>query len=134
MTKRILGFAVLSLMAGYAQLAPGPDVTSGFTNGRLWLKYDTNAKTSFLVGCRDAMLLGSMTVTGDYAKIPEQLNWPELTTEEIAKELDLFYSEGANGPIPIIIAIRYVRHKASGDTPDQLQQLLASMRRLGTQK
>jgi hypothetical protein len=74
-----------------------------------------------------------MTVTSDYTKIPDQLKWPELTTEEIVKELDLLYSEGANGPIPIIVAIRYIRHKAAGDTPEELQQLLASMRRLGTQ-
>lgn len=130
LAKYFVAFVGLSLSA-YAQLAPSPDVTSGFTNGRLWLKLTANEKAFFLIGCNDAMLLGSMMVTGDFAKIPDQLKWPELTTAEIVKELDLFYSEGANGPVPIILAVRYVRHKAAGDTPDQLQQLLASLRRIG---
>jgi hypothetical protein len=131
---RLLGFAVLSTMAVNAQLVPSPDVTNGFTNGRLWQKLDAGEKVFFLVGCQDALLLGSMTVTGDYTKIPEQLKWPELTPTEVSKELDLLYSEGANGPIPMIFALRYVRHKAAGDTPDQLQQLLASLRRIGAPK
>jgi hypothetical protein len=133
LAKSFVVFVGLSLTA-YAQLAPSPDVTNGFTNGRLWQKLDAGEKVFFLVGCQDALLLGSMTVTGDYTKIPEQLKWPELTPIEISKELDLLYSEGANGPIPIIFAVRYVRRKAAGDTPDQLQQLLASLRHIGAPK
>ena len=134
LAQLVLGLGLLSTVPACAQLAPSPDVTNGFTNGRLWQKLDTGEKVFFLVGCQDAMLLGSMTATSDYTKIPEQLKWPELTPTEIAKELDLLYSEGANGPIPIILALRYVRRKAAGDTPDQLQQLLASLRRIGVPK
>src|SRR5579859_5178075 len=96
LTRRILCFGALPLGA-YAQLAPGPDVTAGFTNGRLWLKLDDSTKHAFLVGCRDGFLMGAYQVAGgDYAKVPEALKFPELTTNEIAKEMDSFYSEGAN--------------------------------------
>jgi hypothetical protein len=37
LAKYLVAFVGLSLSA-YAELAPSPDVTSGFTNGRLWLK------------------------------------------------------------------------------------------------
>jgi hypothetical protein len=84
------------------------------------------------VGCRDALWYGNVVLLGgDYAKFPDELKFPELTTEETSKELDLFYSEGANGPVPIVLALRYVRHKANGDSSDKLQELLASLRRVG---
>lgn len=130
-TRRAAFLSGISLLGAYAQLAPNQNVTSGFTNGRLWSILDLNSKRSFLVGCRDAFLLGSMTVTGDYSKIPDQLQFPSLMTDEVINELDSLYAEGANKPIPIVLALGYVKHKASGDTPEQLQELLASLRRIG---
>lgn len=131
-TRRFACLTTLPLLSGFAQLAPGPQVTSGFTNGRLWMQLDHATKAAFLAGCRDAFLYGAFFVTGDYAKIPDELRFPSLTADELLRELDLFYSEGANGPIPIIFAIRYARHKAIGDGPGELQDLLASMRRFAS--
>ena len=79
--------------------------------------------------------MGSMfasipTGPSDYAKVPDELKFPNLQISEIVKELNLFYSEGANGPVPIVLALRYVRRKAAGDTPEQLQTLLSTIRRL----
>jgi hypothetical protein len=131
-TRRGVCLAALPFWNGFAQLAPSPLVTAGFTNGRLWAQFDHVTKQAFLAGCRDAFLYGTIFVAGDYANIPDELRFPDLTTSELVKELDLFYSEGANGPIPIIFAIRYARHRAIGDTPDKLQDLLTSMRRFAT--
>ena len=127
---RVICLALMPLAAGYSQHAPGPNITFGLSNGRLWLALDDITKAGFLVGCSDGLFLGSMLAgVKTYTDVPEQLKWPDLQNAEIVKELDLFYSEGANVPVPIVWAINYVRHKAMGDTPEQLQQLAASLRR-----
>jgi hypothetical protein len=131
-TRRVACLAALPFLIGCAQLAPSPQVTTGFTNGRFWIQLDHSTKAAFLVGCRDSFLYGAFFVTGDYAKIPDELRFPDLTIDELVKEVDLFYLEGANGPIPIIFAVRYARHKAIGDAPEKLQELLASLRRFSS--
>ena len=59
-------------------------------------------------------------------KVPDFLKTPSLSPKEVAKEIDSFYSEGTNGPIPIPYALHYVVRKAAGDTPAQLQEVMAS--------
>jgi len=99
-------------------------------NGRLWATLDATTKSAFLLGMSDGMYFGSIfTGATEYAKVPEALKFPDLTRQEVSKELDLFYAEGANGPVPIVHALRYVRRKAKGDTVEQLQELLSSLRR-----
>ncbi|MCU1247888.1 MAG: hypothetical protein JWQ49_917 [Edaphobacter sp.] len=62
------------------------------------------------------------------------LTWPEtLETEEVISELDSFYSQGANGPVPIVLAISFVTQKAKGATADELGKFQAKLRSLSEQ-
>jgi hypothetical protein len=121
----------VSPLVAPAQLAPRENVTAGYTNGRLWLDMpNNNTKTIYLLGCSDAFLSASRITALDKPKFADDLKLPNLTFPEIIKELDLFYSEGANGPIPIISGLDYVRHKAAGDSPEDLQFMLLSLRKV----
>jgi hypothetical protein len=78
-----------------------------------------NSRGSRVVGRQDGLFFGSIilgTALGskDYESVPDLLKFPDLTRDEVIKELDLFYSEGANGPIPIVQAIHYVRRSICG--------------------
>jgi hypothetical protein len=48
---------------------------------------------------------------------------------EIRDEIDSFYKEGANGPLPVFGILRYVSSKAKGASTEDLEKYLADYRK-----
>jgi hypothetical protein len=106
-------------------------LTLGLVNGRLWVHLSDQEKTVFLLGSNDALYrLALESNAKTYSEVPESLKPPPLQFAEVVRELDRFYSEGSNGPIPIENARLYIKRKAYGDSPQQLEMLLADLRKI----
>jgi hypothetical protein len=66
----------------------------------------------------------------DLAKVAGRLLVPEtLTNGEIAEQLDRFYKDPLNMPIPIVNAIYVVSAQARGDDPKGIDKTIRDFRR-----
>ncbi len=83
----------------------------------------------YLVGWDVARLLG-MRETDDplEQKFRENIFVPSLSVDEVSKELDGFYHEAANSPVPIVLAINWVSLKARGASREKLDDTAADLR------
>jgi hypothetical protein len=81
-------------------------------------------------GLFGGLALGVPETTG-YQEVEKMYNAnisEKLTRAEIISEIDNFYEEGSNSPIPVHAAIRWVTRKARGDSVAELQKRLVELR------
>ncbi|HUO32109.1 MAG TPA: hypothetical protein VMU80_23015 [Bryobacteraceae bacterium] len=105
--------------------------TGGMANGRAWTMMPDAAKTGYVLGSSDTASFFSgrdgCNISRD--RYTDAYNiFTHLTISEVIKELDVFYSEPSNLPIPILMARRWVAAKAGGGSAEYLGKLLANYR------
>jgi hypothetical protein len=104
-------------------------MTGPFMNGRYWEKISDFQKQAFLLGFRDAVLTTYELSSMDKEIVADRL-MAKLYLAELQAEIDSFYKEGANGPLPISIAYQYSVKKAHGASSKELEEFLAGFRKM----
>ena len=105
--------------------------TDGMPNGRFWLTVlDDKTRTAFIIGFMEG-IRAYETRVGDNEQ-GQILRNTALLPEEVVSEIDAFYADKANNPIPLSLAYIYVLNKSKGWSPDNLAKLLAEMRKAST--
>jgi hypothetical protein len=105
-------------------------------NGRMWQHLDKQSKIYFLSGIGDGVTLLLKQISDqDYfgdawtravavsPRVTGGFRW-----SEVAKQVDLFYSDSANVRIPIIEACRYSVLKMKGEKNSDLEQTVVRLR------
>jgi hypothetical protein len=90
---------------------PSPYLTGPFVNGVMWREYSETKKVSFVIGAVNGFIAG---VYGVVSILPQQGDckrsveaaiptWfhNNATAEDVAKEMDSFYQDGANISLPM---------------------------------
>jgi hypothetical protein len=97
-------------------------------NGRLWKARTSSEKLVYLIGWYDGLMAMVITNQKLLSRNPDQvnLNFPDhMTFGEAVQALDDLYRDSLNIPIPIQEALRVIDLKASGGTPEQVEEILA---------
>jgi len=102
--------------------------TQKFLNGRAWKEMPDSAKSMYLIGFLDGHRLPTGTDVEGY-KVSQEALQSSLTFGELKAEVDSFFRQGVNGPLPIWIAIRYVAMKSKGATQNKLEEYLSESRK-----
>lgn len=144
MKKIVLGLALLlCATAAFAQRAATPEITPP-ANGGEWLKLSSTEKLFWAIGYAQgyAEALDKIDVTaGPTSPCASLANRTESQTStagklsgfELVSGLERFYSDPANGVIPIGSAIRIYLLQASGKDQTTIQELIDTARILGQQ-
>jgi len=127
---------VILLAAIYLSVASGLSQVEGFRasgrfNGRFWEMMPKAQKTAYVQGFYDGWFLytGNQNCPEVQVAVVDPYR-TRLTFQEIVNEVDAFYREGANKPVPIAGAVRYAARKAGGAGAEDLANLAAELRRL----
>jgi hypothetical protein len=118
--KRLLLF--LGLVVGCF----GQDLnyTKGELNGLFWGKLASDNKVVFLQGVQvgnrlvPAWLLSDLQPT---CSAPSQ-KYPRVSNGVLVKEVDMFYSNPANVPLPIGVAVTYTFLRLMGSSKESLEE------------
>lgn len=97
--------------------------TQGLVNGRWWGEQHIEGRTAYFNGHADGIRLGGNDALFKSVVITS------LTFGEMIDEVDKFYEERANIPIPVTYAMVYIAKKVKGATPSELQDYAASLRK-----
>jgi len=127
----VIGLLLICLSAAptwvFAVGNPELTQTAGRPNGRLWRSLPYETKIMFLVGFDAGTRLAL-----DFAKADRAfaINIAEHTRQETAEELDKYFSDPANAPVPIEWARIWVAKKFSGGTSEELAGFAALLRKM----
>ena len=128
MTKRLL--MLLLLLAGLAMAQPTLFMTKGEANGFFWKDLTEDLKVSFLVGIDSGRgfvahwYLADSPVCSDI--VLRGKAGPHITNADTAKEVDKFYQNPSNVPLPISLALVYIYKRLTGASQQELDQFRAS--------
>jgi hypothetical protein len=118
----------------FSSFSTGQNTLTGSSmNGRGW-KALGQCKVVFLMGFEDGLfgglILGVPETTGypEVEKIYNENISKKLTRAEVISEIDKFYEEGSNSPIPVNQAVRWVTLKARGASVTELENRLVKLR------
>jgi hypothetical protein len=95
--------------------------TLGFVNGRLWNTASIDMKVSYIVGIAEAVALMSGDLFRYFAK--------DLSPQEEAKSVDMFYNDPGNLAVPVSFALQIVAMKANGGKPEAVETFTANVKR-----
>jgi hypothetical protein len=101
------------------------DLTAESLNGYGWhemLSPTPIAKLAYISGLLDSRGLWEKSATERYSTAP-------LYNTEVVQQIDRFYADATNRPIPVWLALRYVHLKLAGATPAELAETVAALRR-----
>ncbi len=124
---------LLGLVPARQEIFPGPSLE--VWTGKHWAGVSKAERQVFLAGFMQGL---SVIAAGDEpcfeAQVGAKLNFhSRLSLEEMMNEVDSFYKEGANGPLPVTVAIQYAAKKANGATAKELDEFLANSRKTAKQ-
>jgi hypothetical protein len=132
MIKRSL--AALAMIATYSS---GQALsTLNMANGRAWNAMSSDDKMLYLRAGWDVVRLLMLDLPKPRPTavegLIEDLSPEPLTGPEVIQELDIFYKEPANLPVPVVMALGWVTKKAYGASRRELDELEASLRGIAT--
>ncbi|HEX6159608.1 MAG TPA: hypothetical protein VF111_05540 [Thermoanaerobaculia bacterium] len=142
MKKLVLGLALLlCTTTAFAQRAATPEITPP-ANGSEWLRLSSTEKLFWAIGYSQGYreALDKIDVTAGpsspcaslAARTEAQSSTSgKLSGFELVSGLERFYSDSANGVIPIGSAIRIYLLQASGKDQTTIQELIDTARTLG---
>lgn len=114
-----------------------PATTGTMANGRFWVSMPFQVKIMYVTAVFDtARYLDARTSGKRTPDADSEFNTifiGSMTTGETAKELDQFFSEPANAPVPVIMAIRWVSAKARGADHEELERIENFSRRVASE-
>lgn len=111
-------------------------LTDGFLNGRFWVGIPVEQRIGYLQGFIEGLSIiaaGSESCINAQNEVKSSHEGP-LNNRELAMEIDSFFNEGSNRPLPIMIAIQYSVKKSKGATPKELEDLLTYYRKFYSEK
>lgn len=129
MMWKLVALALLAEICLQAQ-SKFPDRT--YTpNGRLWVQMNPEEKLAYVIGVQSAAngLLIDAIITRDKSLEQSIRNrsaqlFPKLGNHELARELDAFYAEAENVPVPIFDSIRWIAAKMQGRPKPELDEMI----------
>jgi len=103
-------------------------------NGRSWQQMDMQTRILFLIGVQDgvALLFKQLSSDVNVDKLQHGVDGVIISGfrwSDLAKQVDLFYSDSANIKIPIVEAYVYSLKKLKGADSTTLDQLVVQLRR-----
>lgn len=116
---------------------PSPYLTGPFVNGVMWREYSQTKKVYYVGGAVEGFLAGVYGVVGILqgdckrsveAAIPAWVHSSKANAEDVAKEVDSFYQDGANISLPMVDAVEYSEMKLAGATKKELDEYLTRYR------
>jgi len=140
-TTTVFVFLALAFVPSLLLSQDDPDLlkTRGWGNGRYWEKLDQDAKIQHLYGIEAGIFLYAEELSAR-TKSESELNRIQAQTNElsvagfkfsdVAQQVDSFFADRANIRIPVAYAYLYSVKRMSGDTPENLERYLASLRRI----
>jgi hypothetical protein len=129
MKKRLLLLLLVLATGLVAQDGTALYMTNGEANGLLWRTLNNTSKLSLLMGVNSgAMVLKIWALTDNpvCVDLSNKHDYPDITNGDLAKEVDQFYTNAANVPLPVSAAVLYTYKKLTGATKEQLDQFRAS--------
>lgn len=102
---------------------------NGYLTGKAWKEWAEDLKTGYIIGFYDGLRYPSSVSNLDTDLFHTSLNYGEIRIE-----VDSFFKEGTNGPLPIFVALRYVSQKAKGATAGELEEYLTTVRKVYTEQ
>jgi hypothetical protein len=131
--------AMYFLMSSLCVAQDAPLETKGPVNGWVWIGMGRDAKRMFIVGMSElqAYHFGKKDVEVDLGQ-GEKKNLSVYLTEfipfngtiaDVVEWLDVFYADGANAPIPVIIALRIAAYKYAEGTDEGVEKIIQNARR-----
>ena len=113
-----------------------PESKTGlFYNGRYWKIATIPQKKAYIIGFFEGYLISrtdDLTKPNNMKDLLE-IYLPDLTYSALISEIDSFYKEDANGPLPIPVALRYTAQKTNGATKEELDAFIARSYKLYAQ-
>ena len=103
----------------------------------MWREYSQTKKVYYVAGAVNGFIGGVYGVVGILqgdckrnveAAIPAWVHSSNATAEDVAKEMDSFYLDGANISLPMIDAVEYSEMKLAGATKKELDEYLTRYR------
>jgi len=121
---------VLSEDEDYTELLVGKTIFTKVQNGRVWHELDKQSKIYYLNGIQDGVTLFAKQDNSDAAasRAFDSFFIPGFHFSDVAKQVDLFYSDSANVRIPIIEAYKYSVLKMRGGKNFDLEQVIVRLR------
>ena len=108
--------------------------TAGLMNGRAWVDMNDGLKTLYVRGMYDCALAPFLSPWSIPAKTPgagdiiTSIEMVGTTFGEMAKAVDVFYSDSLNLRVPVVYAMMWVKNKHDGDPPKLLEEYAAALR------
>ncbi len=100
-------------------------VSSFVGNGRAWQILGMQSRITYISGINNGLLLAKREGLDDeYLELPTGFKMSDFV-----KQIDNFYSDSANLRIPIIEAYVYINRRLKGDSPKELADFEALLRR-----
>jgi hypothetical protein len=98
---------------------------NGYLTGKAWKEWTEDLKTGYIIGFYDGLRYPSSVANLDTELFHSALNYGEIRAE-----VDSFFKEGINGPLPIFVALRYISQKAKGAATGELEEYLITVRKV----
>jgi hypothetical protein len=119
--RRLLVFVVLVVGCFGQDL----NNTKGELNGLAWGKMTSQEKIMLLSGmdCNHVVTVWALSdlPTCNARVYSKEKQWPKISNEDMAKELDGFYRSAVNVPLPISMAVVYTFMKLNGASKERLE-------------
>lgn len=138
--NKVLFLVAAFFLAGSLCVAEdGPVETKGPVNGWMWIGMGREAKRMFITGMNElqAYHYGKNDVEVDLGYGTKKNLSVYLarfipfngTIADVVEWLDVFYTDGANAPIPVIIALRIAAYKFTEGTDEGAEKIIQNARR-----
>lgn len=111
-------------------------------NGRPWRRLGTEAKITLLNGIQEGIWLmiqeasyrSDATLAHSFADTSKSITISGVRFIDLVKQIDNFYQQENNTPIPVIEAYRYTVKKLKGVPKEDLEKQMARLRKIYGEK
>jgi hypothetical protein len=116
--RYVLAFVLL--LSPFASVAQDSQTTPPH-DGTTWTKMDYFSKIYYVVGFRAGYMTGYLVAHGNTEKIERSAVFPSAgrTNDDIAKQVDLFYSDYKNKPVCMYDALFFSMQSLDGNAPTE---------------
>ena len=97
---------------------------NGYLIGEAWNEWSEDLKTGYIIGFYDGLRYPSTVANLDTDLFHTSLNYGKIRAE-----VDSFFKEEINRPLPIFAALRHISQKSRGATARELEEYLTTVRK-----
>lgn len=116
--RYILAFVLL--LSPFASVAQDGQSTF-LDDGTTWAKMNYPSKIYYVAGFRTGYMSGYLTAHGNTEKLDRSAVFPSArrTNDDVAKQVDLFYSDYKNRPVCMFNALVFSMQSLDGNAPTE---------------